>query len=118
MIRAGQPENFLAIHARLAGEDVLDRVVENVAKREHAGDIRRRDDDGIRRLRRFRIRDEKLSVEPELIPLVLDGLRFVSFGNFAHAENFSGNYFKLAELPEMFIKGSSLFNPKATHHDK
>src|SRR5665213_4484290 len=79
VIRAGQPENFLAVHARLAGEDVLDSVVENVAEREHAGNIRRRDDDGIRWLRRFRVSDEKFFAEPELIPLVLDGLRLVCF---------------------------------------
>src|SRR4029077_20182519 len=77
----------LAVHARLAGEDVLDRVVEHVPEREHARDVRRRDDNGIRGLRRFRIRDEKFSVEPELIPLVLDRLRFVSFWNLAHFFN-------------------------------
>ena len=82
VIRAGQPQNFLAVHARLAGEDVLDRVVEHMAEREHAGDVRRRDDDGICGLRRFRIRDEKFSVEPELIPFVLDRLRLVCFWDF------------------------------------
>jgi len=79
----GQPEHFLAVHARLAGEDVLDGVVQDVAHREHAGDIRRRDDDGIRRARgrdARRIGDEELLVEPVLIPLRFDRLRFVGFG--------------------------------------
>src|SRR5208283_3598625 len=49
VVGAGQPEDFLAVHARLAGEDVLDGVVEDVAHGEHAGDVRRRDDDGIGR---------------------------------------------------------------------
>ena len=49
VVGAGQPEDFLAVHARLAAEDVLDGVVEHVPHVEHAGDIRRRDDDGIRR---------------------------------------------------------------------
>ena len=31
VVGAGQPEDFLAVHARLAGEDVLDGVVEHVA---------------------------------------------------------------------------------------
>ena len=31
VVGAGQPEDFLAVHARLAGEDVLDGVVEDVA---------------------------------------------------------------------------------------
>ncbi len=84
VIRAGQPEDFLPVHARLAGEDVLNRVVEHVAEREHAGDVRRRNDDGICRLGGMFVGDEKSSVEPELIPFVLDGLRFVSFGDFSH----------------------------------
>jgi hypothetical protein len=32
----------------------------------------------------LRVGDEALLVEPELIPFVLDGLRFVGFGNFGH----------------------------------
>ena len=79
VVGAGQPENFLAVHARLAGEDVLDGVVEDVAHvstpvtfgggmtMEYAG------------LADCAFGDEKLSVQPELIPFVLDGLRFVSF---------------------------------------
>jgi len=35
MVGAGQPEDFLAIHARLGGEDVLDGIVEDVAHGEH-----------------------------------------------------------------------------------
>ena len=57
VVGAGQPEHFLAVHARPAGEDVLDGVVEDVAQREHAGDVRRRDDDGIRRRWPTRARD-------------------------------------------------------------
>ena len=41
VVGAGQPENLLAVHARLAGEDVLDGVVEHVSHRQHAGDIGR-----------------------------------------------------------------------------
>ncbi len=52
VIGARQPEHFLAQHARAPGEDVLDGVVQDVPKGEHAGDVRRRDDDGIRRLGR------------------------------------------------------------------
>ena len=49
VVGARQPEHFFAVHARLAGEDVLDRVIEHVAHVEHAGDVRRRNDDGISR---------------------------------------------------------------------
>ena len=51
MIRSRQPEHFLAQHARAPGEDVLDRVIQDVPEGEHAGDVRRRHDDGIRRFR-------------------------------------------------------------------
>ena len=50
VVGAGQPEHFLAVHARLAGEDVLDGVVQHVPHVEHARDVGRRDDDGIGRL--------------------------------------------------------------------
>ncbi len=80
VISARQPENLLAVHARLAGEDVLNRVVEHVPQVEHAGDVRRRDDDGIRRApgrHARRVGGEATLLQPEVIPLVLDGLRFV-----------------------------------------
>ena len=50
VIGAGKPKHFLALHARAAGEDVLDGIVQDVAEGQDAGDIRRRDDDGIRGL--------------------------------------------------------------------
>jgi len=49
VVGAGEPEDFLAVHARLAAEDVLDGIVEDVPHVKHAGDVRRRDDDGERR---------------------------------------------------------------------
>ncbi len=87
VVGAGQPEDFLAVHARLAGEDVLDGVVEDVAHGKHAGDIRRRDDDGIRRaLGRYarRVGGEAVLLQPEIIPLVLNGLRLIGLGNLGH----------------------------------
>ena len=45
VVGAGQPEHFVAGLAGAAGEDVLDRVVEDVPEGQHAGDVRRRDDD-------------------------------------------------------------------------
>ena len=91
VVGPGQPENFLAVHARLAAEDVLDCVVEHVAHVEHAGDIRRRDDDGIRGLGGLRIGGEATLLQPEVIPFVLHGLRFVGFGNFGH-KKFDANF--------------------------
>ena len=56
VVGARQPEHLLAIHARFAGQDVLDRVVQHMAHVEHAGDVRRRDDDRVGRLGRSRDR--------------------------------------------------------------
>ena len=88
VVGARQPEDFLAVHARLAAEDVLDGVVEHVPHVEHARDVRRRDDDGIRRALvadARRVGGEATVLQPEVIPFVLDGLRFVGFGDFRHA---------------------------------
>ena len=44
-----EPQNLLAIHARLAGEDVLNGVVEHMPHVQLTGDVWRRDDDRVRR---------------------------------------------------------------------
>ena len=54
VVGAGEPADLLALHAVVAAEDVLKRVVEHVPEGENAGDVRRRDDDGIRLLLRIR----------------------------------------------------------------
>ncbi len=48
VVRARLPEHVAAEHPVVANQDVLERVVEGVAKVERSGDVRRRDDDGIR----------------------------------------------------------------------
>ena len=95
VVGARQPEDFLAVHACLAGEDVLDGVVQDMAHGQHPGDVRGRDDDGIRgpgRRHAGRIGREAALLFPELVPLGLDGLRLVGLGNLAH--------FGPANLPE------------------
>jgi hypothetical protein len=51
MIHPRQPKCLESLHPRAARENVLDRVVQNMAEREHAGDVRRRHHDRKRRLR-------------------------------------------------------------------
>src|SRR5438093_2876893 len=88
VIGAGQPKDFLAIHARLASQNVLDGIVEHVAQRECAGDVGWRNNNRVSGplLADARgIGDKALLVGPKLIPFVLDRLRFVGFGNFRHA---------------------------------
>jgi hypothetical protein len=79
VVGAGQPQHFLAVLARAAGEDVLDRVVQNVAEVQDAGDVRRRNDDRIGVLLRRRIGFETFSVDPGGIPLGFHRLGFIGF---------------------------------------
>ena len=46
MVGAGHPEGVVAAHAVVAGQDVLQGVVQCMADMQHAGDVGRRDDDG------------------------------------------------------------------------
>jgi hypothetical protein len=87
VVGAGEPEDLLALHAGLAGEDVLDGVVEDMAEGEDAGDVGGGDDDGVRRAA-FRdpagVGGETAVFLPVRVPLVLDGLGLVSLGDLAH----------------------------------
>jgi hypothetical chaperone protein len=47
VISAGKPKDFLAFHASLARQNILNGVVEHVPHVEHAGNIGRRNDDGV-----------------------------------------------------------------------
>ena len=47
MVGAGLPQHVAALHPVKPDQDVLDRVVEGVADMEAAGDVRRRDHDGV-----------------------------------------------------------------------
>jgi len=82
VVRARQPKDFPAVHARLATQDVLDGVVEYVPHMEHARDVGRRDDDGVGRALvadARRVGGEATILHPEVIPLFFDRLRFVGF---------------------------------------
>ena len=85
MISPGQPQDVVAAHSVPSHDDVMLGVIEHVAHVEHAGDIRRRDDDGERRFGGLGIGGEAALLQPEIIPFVLNGLRFVGFGNLGHS---------------------------------
>ncbi len=89
VIHSRQPKNFESPHPCAACEDVLDGVVQNMAEREDAGDVRRRHHDRKRRLRRLRIRHEIAILQPALIPLRFNGIRIVSFRKFSHRDQSS-----------------------------
>src|SRR5690606_26596316 len=89
VVGARKPEDFVAQHARATGEDVLNRVVEHMAEREDAGDVRRRNDDGKRRLRGRRVRVKTTVRDPAGIPLLLDGCRLITLRDVDHGNGCS-----------------------------
>ncbi len=84
MVGAGEPEDLVAGEAGAAGEDVLDRVVEDVAEREDAGDVGWRNDNGVGWLGGFGVGGEIAGGEPLGVPFFFDGLGFVAFRDLGH----------------------------------
>ena len=89
MIHSRQPKDFEPLHPRAASENVLDRVVQNMAEREHARDVRRRHHDRKRWLRRLRICHEIAILQPALIPFRFNRFRIVPLGKFSHRDQSS-----------------------------
>ena len=76
VIATRDPNRVVALHAVVADQDVLQRVVERMAHVQLARDIRRRDDHAVRLLVDLRV--EELVLLPELIPLLLKRLRVIN----------------------------------------
>ena len=81
MICAGYPAGIFALHSGSANEYVLDGIVEHVPHVEHAGDVGRRDDDGVGFLIGIYAGGKQLVLHPICVPLGLGGCRFVFAGN-------------------------------------
>ena len=77
MVAARNPDRVVALHAMIADQDVLQRVVERMAHVQLARDIRRRDDHAVRLFRLIDFCMEELVVLPELVPFLLKRLRVV-----------------------------------------
>src|SRR5437667_5124624 len=84
VISSWQPQHFEALHARTARENVLDRVVEDVAKGENAGDIGRRNHNRESWLCGARIRSKIVIFDPARVPLRLDCFWVVRFRKLRH----------------------------------
>ena len=74
----------MAIHTRAARENILDRIIQDVAQSEHPGDIWRRHHDRERRLGRMRVRMEIAMFEPTRVPFLFDARRVVILWKFRH----------------------------------
>ena len=116
VVGAGQPEHFLPEHAGTAGEDVLDGVVQHMAEREDARDVRRRDDDGISRAllaHTSGIGFKAFVIQPALIPAGFDvGWRvgLVEFGHKRAAKMGESCHFARSGLEAAF-KASATSRP-------
>lgn len=67
VVHAGLPQRLEALHALAAGEGVDEGVLEGVAEVQAARDVRRRDDDGVRRLVALGVGLEVAPLDPALV---------------------------------------------------
>ena len=77
VVGTGEPADLLTLHAVVAAEDVLKRIVEHMPERENAGNVRRRDDDGIGLLLRIRLPVKIPGRFPFREPFCFDLSRFI-----------------------------------------
>ena len=88
VVRSGQPAGFAAVQLLEADENVLQRVVQDVAHRQLARDVRRRNDDRVRLLGRIHVRMEIAALFPYLVPLGFHFCGIVGFRQFFCAHGF------------------------------
>jgi hypothetical protein len=72
MVGAGQPQGVVAAHPVIAGQDILQGVVQGMAHMQDAGDVGRRDDDGKSIPAFLHLRLEAVLLLPGLQPLLFD----------------------------------------------
>ena len=72
VVHAGQPERVVALHPAPPDQRVDQRVIERMTDMQRPGNVRRRDDDGERRCRRFGVGPEVASFYPRLVPAGLN----------------------------------------------
>src|SRR5205823_14804363 len=116
MIHSRQPKDFESLHPRAACENVLDRVVQNMAECKHARDVRRRHHDRKRWLRGLRICYEIAIPQPALIPLRFNRVRIVPLGKFSHRDQSSesGARLQIADTYRARHSASPLLKGEAT----
>ena len=82
MVGAGHPQHLVAGHALPAAQDVLQGVVQGVPHVQDAGDVGRRDDDGVVGFGGLFVGMKTAAFLPDPVPLVLNVLGFVPLGEF------------------------------------
>src|SRR5215813_2916139 len=81
MIRSGQIERVVSVHAMPTRQDVDFRVIQHVADVQRTGHVGRRNYDTKCLSWRGWIGAKQITVRPEISPLALNELRFIRFGN-------------------------------------
>ena len=84
MIGPRKPKHLATEEASPSGEDILDGVIEYVAKGEDAGDVGRRDDDGITRLLGIWVGPVVVAFVPLAVETIFDLSGFVGRSEFRH----------------------------------
>ena len=79
MAAARNPDRVVALHAVVANQDILQRIVEGMAHVQLARDIWRRDDHAVRLLALIDLGMEELVLLPELVPFLFKRLRVIDF---------------------------------------
>ncbi len=86
MIGPRKPKHFATEEASASGEDILDGVIQNVAKGENAGDVGRRDDDGVARLLGIWVGPVVVAFVPLAVETIFDLSGFVGRSEFRHGD--------------------------------
>ena len=86
MIGPRKPKHFATEEASASGEDILDGVIENVAKGEDAGDVGRRNDDGVARFLGIRVSPIVTALVPLAVETIFDLSGFVGRSEFRHGD--------------------------------
>jgi len=86
VIGSRKPKDFATEEASASGEDILDGIIENVAKGKDAGDVGRRNDDGVGRFLGIGISPIVTALVPLAVETVFDLSGFVSWGEFGHGD--------------------------------
>jgi len=84
VVGAREPEGGLTFLTGAADHDVLQRVIEQVTHVQDAGDVGRRDHHRERFAGMVDLALEATGGHPAVVPLLLDALGFVRFGDFSH----------------------------------
>ena len=97
VVRAGQPQGGVALHAVVTNRRILQKAVHGMAHMQLAGDVGRRHDDGKGLFALHAVRHERAAVLPHFVELILDLLRIVHL--------FHGEFLILRHVLPSFLLG-------------